>query len=112
MRDLEKRMEKSRCEWLKGFLKKKLNERDMKCYNRTKRIIYYFPSILDNLKEEDFNTAISYPDETYICLSEEDTRYAEFDNLYKTLRGEEFKPSKYGETRYLTIEEICTHFGI
>ena len=110
--NIKKRMQESKCDWLDSFLKKKLEQRDIKSYNRAKRIIYYFPTIIDSVREDEFETAIKYPKETYICLGKEDARIPQFDNLYKKIHNEKFNPSDWGETRYLTIEEICEHFNI
>ena len=107
-------MKSKRCNWLPLFLKEKLSNGDLRTYNIAKVVIYYFPQILDGLTMENFELAMKYYKNTYICLGQEDSQYRHkvFDDMYKQKHGREFELNQYGETRYLTIGELCEHFKI
>lgn len=79
-----------------------------------KTVMYYFPQIVDGLSRDNFELAMEYYENTYICLGQEDSqyRYKVFDDMYKQKHGREFELNQYGETRYLTIGELCEHFKI
>lgn len=104
---------KYKCNWLDLLLKELIRNKDIKTYNRVKYLIYYFPSILNSVSMNDFKAAIKYANETYICLGKEDNRYPMFDKVYmETHEGADFEPFEYGETRYITIEQLCKCFNI
>lgn len=107
MATLKKRMEENNCQWLDGYLKGVLNKKDLKHYNATKKLLYYFPTLVNGLTEDDFELAMKHPEDTYVCLNPTDIRYKVFDTLYMRKNGREFEPSSYGETRYVTIKEVC-----
>ena len=109
---LKNRMQESNCDWLGDYLKNLLKSKDFKKYNRAKNLIYYFPQIVDGLSQSNFEIAISKSDDTYICLGSEDNRYKVFDKLYKEKNGKEFEPNFYGDTRYVTVEDVAKHFGL
>lgn len=107
MASLSNRMRENNCLWLDDYLRDKLRKGDLKRYNNTKRILYYFPTLTLGLSMEDFEVAMSHPDDTYICLNASDDRYKVFDEMYKRRTNSEFKPTECGETRYVTISEVC-----
>ena len=109
---LEKRIKTNGCNWLPNYLKEKLQSGDLNVYNMAKLVLYYFPKIVDGITRDDFELAMKHYDETYICLGQDDSqyRYKVFDEMYKQKHGREFEPNQYGETRYLTIGELCEYF--
>ena len=104
--NLKKRMESSKCAWLGVFLKDKIKEGNLRTYNGVKKILYYFPSLLDGLTRDDFELALKHPDDTYICINSNDNRYKVYDELYKRKNGVEFTPCAYEDTRYITLNEV------
>lgn len=109
---LDKRIEINKCEWLKNYLKSLLKNKDIKKYNRTKILVYYFPSILHGISSNDFETAMEYADETYIYLRNEDPRCKIFDKVYEKVNGREFVPNSWDETRYISIDDVFKHFNL
>ncbi len=109
---LKERMQANNCDWLDEYLKKLLKSRDFKKYNRAKNLIYYFPQIVDGLSQSNFEVAISKSDDTYICLGREDNRYKIFDDVYEEKNGKEFEANIYGDTRYVTVEDVAKQFGL
>jgi len=110
---LQEKIDKYKCYWLKTYLKELLSIGDLKTYNRVKCVAYYFPEILNNIPMGDFKTAMKYSNETYICLGLEDTRYTVLDKLYKDKNGgADFEPVEWGESRYITIDDLCKFFKI
>lgn len=107
MASLKKRMGENNCQWLDDYLKDVLNKKDLKTYNAAKKLLYYFPSLVNGLSRDDFELAITHPDDTYVCLNPTDTRYKVFDTIYKERTGSEFEPTTFGESRYVTIKEVC-----
>ena len=109
---LENRIKVNGCNWLPSYLKEKLQSGDLKTYNMAKLLIYYFPQIIDGLSVGKFELAMKHYKDTYICLGQEDTehRYKVFDDMYKHKHGHEFEPTPYGESRYITIGELCEYF--
>ena len=104
---------KYNCNWIDILLKEVLQRKDLKAYNRIKCIIYYFPTILDGISMEEFKAAIKFANETYICLGKEDNRYLMFDKLYKELHeGVNFESLEWGETRYITMEQMFNFFNL
>ena len=113
MTTLEKRMENNRCSWLRGYLKDKLKYGDLKTYNRIKKVIYYFPSVINNLSKESFDMAVNHPCDSYICISanDYDYRYKEFDEYYKKKNGTPFNARAF-ESRYVSLQDIYDYFGV
>ena len=108
MATLKKRMENNNCQWLDGYLREVLDKRDLKTYNAVKKLLYYFPTLVNGLQKEDFELAMKHSEDTYVCLNANDEcRYKVFDIIYKEKNGREFEPSTFGETRYVTIKDVC-----
>ena len=113
MRDLNKKIEKYHCTWLRGYLKELIMKRDLKNYNRVKCVVYYYPEILNGVTDaSDFKISFDHADDTYICLGSNDKRYSIFDNIYKRTYGKDFEPPQWGEVRYITIGEFCKYFKV
>jgi len=75
-------------------------------------VVYYFPELL-NSNVNDFKIAFKYTDEVYIAIGKGDKRYSVFDKLYSMAHnGADFEEVEYGESRYITLEEICKYFKI
>jgi hypothetical protein len=109
---LNDKIKKYNCPWLKDYLKELIRNRDFKTYNRIKCVLYYFPNVLMDASLDDLKIVMQYADDSYVCLGTEDIRYTAFDKIYKEKYGNDFNPSSFGETRYITIDEICKHFGL
>jgi hypothetical protein len=109
---LKERMKANNCDWLEEYLKNLLKSKDFKKYNRAKNLIYYFPQIVDGLTQSNFEVAILKSDDTYICLGREDNRYKVFDDMYEEKNGKEFEPNTYGDSRYVTVEDVAKQFGL
>lgn len=109
---LKERMQANNCDWLDEYLKNLLKSRDFKKYNRVKNLIYYFPQIIDGLSKSNFEVAITKASDTYICLGREDNRYKIFDDVYEEKNGKEFEANTYGDTRYVTVEDVSNYFGL
>ena len=109
---LKERMEVNNCDWLDEYLKNLLKSKDFKKYNRAKNLIYYFPQIVNGLSQSNFEFAISKSADTYICLGSKDNRYKVFDVMYEEKNGKEFEASEYGDTRYITVEDVAKQFGL
>jgi len=105
-------MQTNNCDWLEEYLKNLLKSKDFKKYNRAKNLIYYFPQIVNGLSQSDFEIAISKSADTYICLGSEDNRYKVFDDMYKEKNSKEFEPNTYGDSRYVTVEDVSNYFGL
>ena len=113
MKNIKGIINKYNCNWVDILLKELLYKKDLKAYNRVKCVIYYFPSILNSVSMEEFKGAIKFANETYICLSKEDTRLPIFDKLYNALHeGADFEPYEWGEARYITMEQMFNFFKI
>lgn len=109
---LKERMEVNNCDWLDEYLKNLIKTKNIKWYNRAKNLIYYFPQIVNGLSQSNFEMAISRAEDTYICLGSKDNRYKVFDTMYEQKNGKEFEASEYGDTRYVTVEDVVTQFGL
>lgn len=109
---LKERIQENNCDWLGEYLKDLLKSKDIKTYNRAKNLIYYFPQIVDGLSKSDFEMAVLKSDDTYICLGIEDNRYKMFDDIYEKKNGKEFEPNRYGDSRYVTVEDVAKQFGL
>ena len=112
MRNLNDKIERYKCNWLKDYLKELIKDRDLKTYNRVKCVMYYFPDVFKNVTMDDLKIAMKHSDDTYICLGSEDTRYTVFDKIYKEKNNKEFEPPLWGECRYITIDEFCKYFAV
>ena len=112
MRNLNKKIEDYKCNWLKNYLKELIRNRDLKTYNRVKCVLYYFPDAFKSVSMDDMKIAMRYSEDTYICLGNGDIRYSMFDKIYKDRHGKDFDTPLWGEARYITIDEMCEHFGI
>lgn len=114
MKSLEKRTIDNHCPWLGKYLKEKLSNGDLKTYNRVKKVIYYFPSIVSGLSMDNFDMAVKHPDDSYICIGANDYafRYKEFDEFYKRKNGSPFEPKGSFESRYLSLKDIYDYFGV
>ena len=112
--NIQRRMSISRCNWLSDYLKEKIERGDLKTYNRIKKVVYYFPSIIDGLTKENFDMAVKHPDDSYICIGANDYafRYKEFDEFYKRKNGSPFEPQGSFESRYLSLKDIYDYFGV
>lgn len=109
---LKERMREDNCDWLDAYLKSLIQLKDLKTYNMAKTVMYYFPQIVEGITKDNFELAMKHYKDTYICLGQDDSqyRYKVFDEMYKQKHGREFEPNQYGETRYLTIGELCEYF--
>ena len=114
MKSLEKRISENNCPWLRDYLKEKLKYGDLKTYNRIKKVIYYFPSVIKNLSKDNFDMALKHAADSYICVSanDYDYRYKGFDEYYKKKHGTPFKAEGAFESRYVSLQDIYDYFGV
>lgn len=114
MKSLEKRIIKNNCPWLGEFLKEKLKNGDLRTYNRIKKVVYYFPSVVSGLSRDNFDMAVRHPDDSYICIGEGDYqfRYKGFDEFYNKKNGKPFEFEGSFETRYVSLKDIFDYFGV
>ena len=114
MQSLEERMRSNKCLWLGGYLKDKLKEGDLRTYNRIKKVLYYFPSVVSGLSRDNFDMAVKHPDDSYICVSanDYDFRYKGFDELYKKKNGIPFNVEGAFENRYVSLKDIYDYFRV
>jgi hypothetical protein len=110
--NLKNRMQENNCDWLGEYLKNLIKTKDIRKYNRVKNLIYYFPQIVDGLPQSNFEVAVTKASDTYICLGKDDNRYKVFDDMYEEKNGKEFEPNTYGDSRYVTVEDVAKQFGL
>ena len=110
--NLDKKIEQYKCDWLKDYLKELIKGRDLKTYNRIKRVLYYFPNVFYSVSLDDLKIAMKHAEDTYICLGSGDIRYVVFDRMYKEKYGKDFDTPLWGDSRYITIGEFCSYFGV
>ena len=96
--------------FLKNYLKLLLKQKDLKTYNRVKRLYYFFPK-MHNVGYDEIKMAMKYPDETYICLSNGDERKVWMDKIYEEKYGHKFEP-EFLEERFITLEDFFKHFNL
>lgn len=110
---LKDKIEKFNCHWLEPYLRDLLRRKDLKNYNRLKFILYYYPDAMQNSSYFDLKKALEYPDETYICITDEPkNRYLVFDKIYEMNVGKPFSSSYDIEAEYVSFEEIFEYFKI
>jgi hypothetical protein len=109
---LKERIQVNNCDWLGEYLRNLIKTRNIKKYNRAKNLIYYFPQIINGLSQSNFEMAISKAEDTYICLGSEDNRYKVFDDMYENKNNKEFEANSFGDTRYVTVEDVVKYFGL